>query len=200
MRARGGDLSVSMAVLSLVVEQPDSVAGVGRRLAERFPNARFGRNAAHKSLPSLEKQGLVCVVTTRKRRSLDIYEATPAGVGRVREWLHDSSAVLPALRDDLRAKLQHVRDEADLRRLMDAIGEQEDACNAEYARAHAARKAAARLRGWRDARDRDWRDTVERTLICDEAVLWGSRAMRLQRLRECLEGRTDFSQPRGGGE
>jgi hypothetical protein len=44
---RTGELSASMAVLCLVVEQTDTVAGVGVRLARKFPDAWWSRNAAH---------------------------------------------------------------------------------------------------------------------------------------------------------
>src|SRR5450759_3173227 len=55
---RTGELSASMAILCLVVQQPDTVASVGLRLTETFPHARWSRNAAHGNLPSLAKQGL----------------------------------------------------------------------------------------------------------------------------------------------
>ena len=45
----------------------------------------------------------------------------------------------------------------------------------------------------------DWRDAVRRALMVDEAVLWGTRAQRMQRLRESLQAEADpeLDQDRG---
>jgi len=199
MRARGGELSASMAVLGLVIDQPDSVSGVSRRLADRFPHARFARNSAHNNLPSLHRQGLVRLIAEGEQRSLDRYEATQKGRDRFRQSLRESSVAVPAVRDAMRARLEHVSDEADLLAVIAAIGEQEQACRAEYAAAHGRLRAAERARRAPGASAGDWRDAVRRALMVDEAVLWGTRAQRMQRLRESLRAEADpeLGQDRG---
>lgn len=185
---RSGELSASVAVLALVVEEADSVSGVSRRFVERYPHARFARNVAHASLPQLERQGFVRRVEGgRQRSAADRYEATSRGVRRVQRWLQDSSATLPVLRDDLRAKLRHVQDERDLGIVLDAVKAQERALTAEFADAHTRVKAAERA-SREPAAEPDLRSVVDLALLRDEATLWGTLLKRRQRLREYLEG------------
>ncbi len=195
MRSRSGELSASMAVLALLAEQPDSQAGVNRRLAERYPGARFADNSAHKSLPSLESQGLVRRAAALGERPLDVYEATVKGVELVERWLYDSSAALPALRDELRARLQHVREPAGLPAMVEAIEAQEQTCAGEYVAAQKRLRAAQRQR--KPAGDGGWREVVEIALMRDEAILWGSLALRRKRMREYLEDPAGMA-PLGG--
>jgi hypothetical protein len=175
-----------MAILGLVIQKPDSVSGVGRRLAERFPQARFARNAAHNNLPSLRRQGLVRLVEGDGLHPLDRYEASPLGVERFREWMRASQAAVPVLRDGLRVTLECIADEADLHIVREAVREQEHACLVEYEAAHARLRAAQRSR-LRSAVADDWHAAVQNALLIDETMLWGQRAMRLKRLRECLQ-------------
>jgi DNA-binding PadR family transcriptional regulator len=187
MRARRGEFSASTAVLGLLIDEPDSVAGLTRRLAAQFPQARFGRNAAYKAMPTLERQDLVRVLEKGRRRSLDRYAPTQKGRDSFRERLRASSAVVPAVRDALRARLEHVCDETELREVVAAVREQEEACIGEYAgaRKRFAEHTAARRLG--KVGTGDLRETIDRALMIDEAVLWGTRARRLQRLRESLQ-------------
>jgi DNA-binding PadR family transcriptional regulator len=171
-----------MAILGLVVQQPDTVAGIGLRLPERFPRASFARSAAHNNLPSLARQGLVRVAKHGAEPSLDRYEATPAGIDHFQAWLRASSAAPPALREALHAKLEF-SEQDDLEGLIRAIQEEEQACVAEYGAAHARLLAARSV----PAEKADWRVRVSGALRADEAMLWGMRARRLQRLREHLE-------------
>jgi DNA-binding PadR family transcriptional regulator len=175
-----------MAILGLVIQQPDTVAGVALRLDERFPRARFARSAAHNNLPSLARQGLVQLVQRDEEGSQDRYEATQDGTAQFREWLRDSSAAPPALRDALHAKLE-LSQEEDLHALIRAVGEEEQACERELADAHARHIAATRLGRLRGGPDAGWREKVRGPLMTDEVLLWGLRTRRLQRLREELE-------------
>jgi hypothetical protein len=193
-RSRSGELTASMAILGLVVQQPDTVAGIGLRLPERFPRASFARSAAHNNLPSLARQGLVRVVKHGPEPSLDRYEATPDGAARFRAWLRASSAAPPALRDALHAKLEF-SERSDLKLLIGAIQEEEQACVSEYGAAHARLLAARRTA----ADPADWRAVVGGALRADEAMLWGMRARRLQRLREHLEDVDAEDGTSGGG-
>jgi len=186
-RARVGELSASMAILGLVIERPDSISGVGRRLVERFPQAGFARNAAHNNMPSLHRQGLLHVLEGRGPSSLDRYEASPQGVERFREWMRDSQAALPVLRDALRATLEYIAEEADVVALLEAVRVQEEACLAEYEASHTRLRAEQRA-GRLSPRDQsDWHTAIHNALMTDEVMLWGTRAMRLKRLRESLQ-------------
>jgi DNA-binding PadR family transcriptional regulator len=187
MRARQGEISASTAVLGLLIDEPDCVAGLTRRLAVQFPQARFGRNTAYKAMPTLARQGLVSVVERGRHRSLDRYAATRDGRQSFRESLRAASAVVPVLRDALRARLEHVGDETELREVIAAIRGQEEACLEEYATARRRFLEHRRARSLGAAGADGLRETVDRALMIDEAVLWGTRARRLQRLRESLQ-------------
>jgi DNA-binding PadR family transcriptional regulator len=186
-----------MMVLGLVIQQQDTAAGVGRRLADQFASARFPRSSAHNNLPSLARQGLLRVVEQGSKRSLDRYEATPQGTARFREWLRESSPEPPALRDPLHAKLE-LCEEEDLLGLIEVIGEEEKACQQVYAAAHGRLIARRHFEGTR-TRDTAWAARLQGTLITDEAMMWGMRTKRLQRLREELEDiRDELQRTRGG--
>jgi DNA-binding PadR family transcriptional regulator len=184
--SRTGDLSASIAVLGLVVERPDTVAGVGVRLGERFPRAYFSRNAAHNNLPSLERQGFVRVVDRGAEPSLDRYEATPSGVAHFQRWVRDSAAVPRALRDALQGKLVF-SGRGDLLALLKTVCEEEDACAREFAVAHRRASAARRLRRRSAGRHVDLTARLQGIQVVDEANLWSLMAQRLRRLREELE-------------
>jgi DNA-binding PadR family transcriptional regulator len=178
-----GDLSASMAILGLLIQEPDTAVGVGQRLAERFPRARFARSAVHNALPSLQRQGLVRVLSSANTDALDRYCATGDGSDAFRQWIRSTPAVRPALRDAMHARLAFAGRE-DLLDLIEAVAEEERACEQEYAAAHA-RIVAARPPARRG--DEDWNARLQRVIMGDELTLWLLRLRRLQRLHAALE-------------
>ena len=104
--SRKGDLTASMAILGLVVREPDTLAGIRRRLTERFPHSAWSSSVAYADLESLAKQGLVRLTEAGEKRGEDGYEATPEGATRFREWLREASEAAPALHDPTRARLR----------------------------------------------------------------------------------------------
>jgi hypothetical protein len=175
-----------MAILGLVVQQPDTVASVGLRLTETFPHARWSRNAAHGNLPSLAKQGLVRLVGKGVEPSLDRYEATVDGVAHFRGWVRASVAVPPALRDTLQGKLKFV-EEDELVALIETVREVEAAHASEYAAAHGRLRAARRLARRGGAAATDITAKLRTIQMADEMTLWGVMAHRVGRLGNELE-------------
>ncbi|HXA55694.1 MAG TPA: PadR family transcriptional regulator [Solirubrobacteraceae bacterium] len=210
---RKGDLTASVAILGLIVQRTDTVNGVGTRLIERFPHGQWSRSVAHNSLTSLEKQGLVQMVTRGAERALDRYEATDAGAEEFRDWLRASSAAPVALRDAVHAKLELAAEE-DVPDLIAAIREEEEACAREFAAASSRLNVAWQLKRLGPAREQGraaGRDQpqppgnalggrVRRALMTDEAMLWGMRARRLRRLRHELEDTIDEGEEPSGGD
>lgn len=194
MRTRRGELSASTAVLGLLIEQSDSIAGLARRLPERFPRAGFNRNAAHKALPSLERQGLVCVVERGRVRSLDLYGATPMACGAYREALRASAAALPTVPDGLRAWLEQVGDEAELCEFVAVIEQLEAACSMEHDAARKRFRANRQLQTLRGTSVEGWQERVERALMIDSVVVWAWHARRLQRMRVGLRFSVDLDE------
>jgi hypothetical protein len=184
--SRSGDLSASMAILGLVIQEADTAAGVGARLVDRFPRARWSRSVAHNDLPSLARQGLVRMVQPGAKPSLDRYEATQEGIEQFQGWLRASSMGPPMLRDALSAKLAF-SEERDLPGLLEAIREEERICVAEFEAAQMRLGAARRLGQFGPANGSDWAGRVQSAIMTDEAMMWGQRAKRLQCLRQELE-------------
>jgi hypothetical protein len=189
---RTNEMSASMALLCLLVERPDTVASLAVRLSQQFPDARWQRNAAHNNIGSLEKRGLArCVkkAPPGMPASMSSYEATGDGVVEVRTWVREFAVVPPVLRDALQAKLEFLREEADLLGLIETVREEEDACARRYADAHTSDMRAQQIRRRLRTRGRQssFRDRVLDVKLADEARLWGAMAKRLAALRENLE-------------
>lgn len=184
---RSGELSAGLAVLGLLIQQPDTVAGVGLRLEEEHPGARWPRNIVHNTVPSLAGRGLVRIAEEGGERSLDRYEVTPLGAEHFSRWLGESGAVLPALRDAMRAKLRYVDDESQLARIVRDIRDQEDLCVREGEQAMMRYRTAQIMGRLKSVGEQDWRTRVRRALMIDEVSLWYDRAKALRHLREHLE-------------
>jgi DNA-binding PadR family transcriptional regulator len=178
-----------MMVLGLVVRQPDTVNSVARRLAEEFASADFPRSSAHTNLPSLADQGLVRRVERGPERSLDRYEATDAGVEHLRKWLRQSTP-RPAIRDALQGRLEFTEIE-DLAALVEVVREEESvyrsACDMMHGRLLREQRARRRLEKPSD----DWRTRLRGIQTRDAVTLWSTMSLRLERLRDELEGLLD---------
>jgi DNA-binding PadR family transcriptional regulator len=179
-----GDLTPRMMVLGLVVQQPDSVAGVARRLTDQFASARFPKTSAHTNLPSLAAKGYVRLLEHGRKPSLSRYEATPAGVAHLHQWLL-SSVRPPMIRDAVQCKLELLERE-DLTALIGVIRGEEEACRQACNSAHGRVVGEQSSRRARSAHV-DWRVRLRAIQSKDEAALWGMMSQRLEHLREALE-------------
>ncbi len=193
---RTGELTASIAMLGLLVQQPDTIASLAGRLAERFPNECWSRSSVHKNMPSLLSRGLV-----RANRPgsgmIELYEVTEAGFEQFREWLRRSSEELPALRDAVRARLE-LAEQDDLPMLLQAINEETAICIEQYETLRARYATECRLGRMGSGVNQDFRSRVRAALLVDEIILWGSRVKRLQRLRRELEDPEEQDELRGG--
>jgi hypothetical protein len=186
-RLRKEEFSAGMAIMGLMIQRSDTINGVKSRLAERFPTARWSPSVPYEAIKSLEGRGYLRVAAGGAARSLDLYEPTPEGISWFRVWFDDQLEEPPALRDALRGKLEYVADENDLRVVMEAIREQEEACF-EASHAANARLDRARRRGQLgSAKNGDWRSRLLYGAMTYDVKLWSDRGSLLKRLRETLE-------------
>ena len=189
-RASTGELSASLAVLGLLIEEPDTPSRVGQRLAERFRSAQFAPSTAHMTLPRLESQGLVRLLPDPQHEEEESkrqrYEATDKGVERFRRWLRTAPDALPTMREALHARIDLARPE-DLDRVIEIVTREQQACEREYASAHGRLAEARQMNRGRDTTTANWPSLVREVVMIDEAMMWGSRATRLGRLRDCLD-------------
>ena len=183
---RTGDLSASLAVLGLLIERPDTVAGVRIRLEQRFPDAHWGRTAVDNNLASLVRQRHVQLAREGHRPTLSSYAATAAGVAHFRKWIRESVAVPPVLRDGLQGKLSFSTQD-DLLALIETIRREKQAYRQRYATAHRRSLQMRRLQHHSAGGELGYDALVRGVMVADEAKLWGLNVDRLGELLEALE-------------
>lgn len=188
---RTGEMSSSMAVLGLVVQRSDTIAGVAFRLSETFPRAYWSPGAAHSNMPNLAKQGSLRVVSRGSERTLDLYEATAGGIAEFNKWMVRLILLPPALRDGLQARLEFI-ELGTPAALLEMVREAQRGCRLEYADAHKRWKAFTNLGPRREREDLTSEHVLGHELkgiqLMDEVMLWGAQAKRLTNLCDQLEG------------
>jgi DNA-binding PadR family transcriptional regulator len=185
-----GDTTPQMMVLGLVVQQTDTIAGVGRRLADQFASASFPRGSAHSNLPRLADKGYVRLVEEGPpgEATRDRYEATAEGIAYFRSWLCRTE-LPPVVRDAVQCKLE-LLERGDVAALVRLVREEEEAYTVacDIARARVLREQRSkRARG----EAVDWRTRLRAVRNRDEANLWGLMSKRLERLGDELEALLD---------
>jgi len=185
-RVNPAELPGSMAVLGIVIEQPnDTVTHIGQCLGRRFTRARFARSTAHSTLPRLARAERVHRThqAPGSDRSKDRYEATSGGLEVFRAWMFEQPSATPALRDAMYGRIELCRLE-DLPRLIE-MARQEEAISADlYA------EAAFRLRQHTATRQRDPADyarQVREVLLYADPMHWASRSERYKVIADRLE-------------
>ncbi len=171
-----------IAVLSLVVQEPDTVAGVSRRLKEQFPAAQFPESSAHNNMRSLAQTGHIRLVEEGAEPPLNRYEATTAGDELSRRWL--LSSLPPMMRDPLQGKLAFVGSEQ-IAALIRLVREEEQAFTIEYDQVQSRWLKHKRFRD--DLLRADWRAELQAIKLKDEVDLFGVMVMRRKKVRRELE-------------
>lgn len=180
-----GDLPAGMVVLGLVIERPgETVSTIAQMLAQRFSYAGFADSSAYNTLPRYAKRGLVELVegSATQQSATDRYAVTEAGSATFREWLRAVTAGPPVMRDALHGRMEFCR-AGDLPFLIQRF---------RFERTHCTKllmEAGVRLRSF-ERRNRDRMDVVAKVraaLLHDQALAWGQRVKRLERLVTYLE-------------
>jgi DNA-binding PadR family transcriptional regulator len=189
-----GNPTPQMMVLGLVVQQPDTVAGIARRLTDQFTVARFPNGSAYDNLPSLARKGYVRLIAKGPpdEPTRDRYAATTDGVEHFRSWLL-STELPPMIRDALQCKLEFAEHE-DITALLRLVREQEEVYTAAYdiARARVLREQRSRRTKSNPVNTQARLRTIQHK---DEATLWGLMSKRLERLGDDLEELLDDLAP-----
>ncbi|MHB8242995.1 MAG: hypothetical protein ACYDHN_13525 [Solirubrobacteraceae bacterium] len=173
-------------ILGLLAQEPDTVAGVQRRLQEQFAAANFNRNSAHSSLPKLAESGAVRLVSEGQRKSLNLYEITSEGLSRLRAWLMSTQP--PAIRDALLSKLEFLELEdlpAFLRDVREVERQHEIACRAAHGRVLQQQDVRRRARS--RGKPEDWRLRFQGIGATYEVAIWQGMSSALEGLREEVE-------------
>jgi DNA-binding PadR family transcriptional regulator len=189
-----------MAILGLVVRRADTVAGIRERLVERFPHSGWSSSVAYSDLESLEGQGFIRLTEQGEKRGEDGYEATPEGEAHFRVWLRESSEAAPALHDPTRARLE-LCEENDLPVMLRLLEVEQKICTDRFDAARIRLNKARRSGHFGLPDGSDGKGGIAYALMTDDMLIWGGRAIRLKRLREGLEGRSnDVELEDGGGD
>lgn len=194
-RQHPDELPAHRAVLGLVIERPnETVAWYASALAQRFPQARFGKSTAYSALHQMARGRSPRVERTHvaggQDGSKDRYEATAAGVDEYQSWMFRPPTASPAVRQALYGRIGLARLE-DLPGLIAVIREEEaiathlyEAANNDL-REHEVRKHNRRGAGKSRA---DIEREIRETWLYVGPLHWSSRAtlclMALDRLEE----------------
>jgi DNA-binding PadR family transcriptional regulator len=171
-----------IAVLSLVVQESDTVAGVSRRLKEQFAAAQFPESSAHNNMRSLASAGYLRLVEEGRVPTLNRYEATAAGEELSSRWV--MSSLPPLMRDPLQGKLAFVGCEQ-IAAFIALTREEERAFKREYNRVHSLWAGNKRLRDI--SAEVDWYAELQAIKLKDEVDLLGVEVTRRKRRVRELE-------------
>lgn len=171
-----------IAVLSLLVQEPDTVAGVGRRLKDLFPAAQFPESSAHNNVRSLATAGYLRLVEEGRMPTLNRYEATATGEEFSSRWLLSS---LPAMmRDPLQGKLAFVGCEQ-IAAFIELTRQEERAFKVKYDKSRRRWLEHKRVRD--DLAQIDWQVELEAIRLKDEADLLGVEVFRRKKMVKELQ-------------
>jgi DNA-binding PadR family transcriptional regulator len=171
-----------IAVLSLVVQESDTVAGVSRRLKEQFKAARFPESSAHNNIRSLASVGYLRLVEEGSEPTLNRYEATTAGDEVSRRWLLSSPT--PIMRDPLQGKLSFVGYEQ-IAALIELVRAEEQEFRSEYDRLQVQCLGHKRFRNRLAALD--CQAELQAIKLRDEAEWFGDEVIRRKKRARDLE-------------
>lgn len=96
---------MSMAILGLLVEQSDTLGGIGIRLDRQFPDALWSPSTLPNGMKGLVRQKRVRLIAKGGKSRQNRYEATDQGAAYFHAWKRESAAVPRMLRDALQGKL-----------------------------------------------------------------------------------------------
>lgn len=196
-RVNPAELPGSMAVLGLVIEQPnDTVSHIGQCLGRRFHRARFARSTAHSALPRLAHLGRVrrTHLEQGNDRSLDRYEATAEGVAAFQAWMFEAPGARPALREAMYGRIELCRPE-DLPRLI-KMARREEAVSDDMYREAAWRLRQQRLKTTNPANSASqasrasaahYTRKIREVLLYADPMHWSARSERYAVIAERLE-------------
>jgi hypothetical protein len=194
-RVNPDELPASMAVVGLVIEQPEAtVKEIGQEVRKRFMRARFAASTAHVALPRLAERrgtGKPFVECTYKAGSApssgDRYRPLPRGLEVFRAWMYDEledqpTIGNPALREAMLGRIE-LATVKDLPRLIQMM-RLEAKVSADLFEA-ASRKLREHLGERADPLDFDRK--IRAVLLHADPTHWSARSVRYREIAERLE-------------
>jgi hypothetical protein len=192
-RLNPADLPAHMAVLGIVIEQPNqTVSHIARALDERFVRSRFTKSTAYTTLPQMARGRSVRVRRTYTApgddRSMDRYAANEQGHKVFRAWMFQLPGGAPAIREAMYGRIELARLEH-LPRLIRIAREEERIATDLYAAASERVRTHEIVRRGGTARKTpvDYERKIRETLLYVDPLHWSSRAALYVVIAEHLE-------------
>jgi DNA-binding PadR family transcriptional regulator len=188
-RATASDGFGSEVVLGLLSEKPSSYYQLDCLLSQRFPSFDYTKGMAGTTVKRLVRHGYARPVADMRvaagaLASRDdgplVFEATPAGVERFREWMW-SSVVIPPVREELHAKIALCQPN-DLPRMIALVRNAEIVCVGKLQDLN--RELQARRV---DTDPEQWSMRMDLVVSTGDQAWWESRISWLQRVHLFLE-------------
>jgi hypothetical protein len=180
-----GDLTASMAILGLLIQQPDTPSQLRVRLAREFPHGRWSRSIVYGDVPNLARRRLIRKVRTGEKSSGDLWESTAKGRALFKEWVSEAAKAPSPVRDSLLLWLEH-SDESELPEMLQAVGEVEEAVRAEFEAAQVRLNTERALGNLGPPDGSDWHGRMRYLVLSELVQICGQDTMRLKKLRQKL--------------
>lgn len=181
-----GDLTASMAILGLLIQQPDTTSSLRARLIREFPHGRWSRSIVHGDVPILARRGLICKVRAGARSSEDVYEATLEGRDAFKQWVSEAAKAPPPIRDAMLLWLE-LSDESELPEMLQAAREVEATVRAEYEAAQLRLNTERALGSFGPPDGSVWHGRMRHVVLSQLVQICGSNMLLTKRLRQTLE-------------
>jgi hypothetical protein len=191
---KSNEFSAVLVVLGLIIQQPDTIAGIGLELEKEFPSTRWPGNIVHSSLDSLLKSGYVRKARSGSARGLEVYEASAEGTQHFHGELHKSGPVLPGLRDALRMRLRFIRTQEDLEIIINDFRDHVKLCLRESEAARSRYRIARQEGLLASGSEQDICQLGQAVSMAGEVRYWQKRAKEYETMCRALEdplGRED---------
>lgn len=120
MRQPIGQLTASLAILSLVIEQPDSVGNLYERLEQRYHHARWVRTTGYHDVAKLERAGYLRARGEDGGAVRRVVEITEKGRAAFADRLRRATQRPAPIRDPLHPLLEHIGED-ELPRLLASL-------------------------------------------------------------------------------
>ncbi len=194
-----GNLAAIKAVLSLLLDGPETQASIKKRLRRDYQHANWSRSIVNSSLPALVAQGLIVLIGTGERREEDVYEITDVGIAEFRRWVRESSRLIGPLRDPLQMWIENSKPE-ELPLIIATVREVELEARGKLSEAQAHLNSERQLGRCGPADGSDHRGRLRFAMLFNAVKHWDQEIERLKTLRANLRGSRELHQRRPAGD
>lgn len=177
-----------MAILGLLIREPDTTRRIGTRLVREYPHGRWSRSIAHNNIKNLAKNGLIRKIRDGRTASEHLYEVTPEGIAAFRAVLSETAKKRSPVRDAMQLWLEH-SDESERPEIIQVIKEIEKTARAEYEAAKVRLNTEEKFGNFGPLDGSDWNGLIRAAVLKELMLRAGHEALRLMRLREALQSR-----------